>query len=198
VAVAVLGLVAAVGVWFSIVRSTPDPTIGGGVKPPPCAEPGARDTVGPQPWVAYRFRIPECFQSGEGVLEKRDDSGAATRLIVLPIELSLEPGQPVDAQIAVSAVQVSANAANGGDESAEEGVRRAFGGIPVKQTARRSVDGARGLGFRLGAAPPLNLVAWVFIKGTTQVNVVCRWVDTDLDARMLAGCNQLIDSLTIA
>jgi hypothetical protein len=117
--------------------------------------------------------------------------------VLVPVEASPEDGEPAG-QIRVSATDIGMDASEGSDEEVEEQLRRGLGvdGADV-ETARRNVDGSRGWGFRVDSAGR-QLVAWTFLKGTMQINVVCRWFDENIEARMLAGCGQLVDTLAIA
>jgi hypothetical protein len=121
----------------------------------------------------------------------------------LDLELALRfrqrsgDGEPVG-QIRVSAADVGMDASEGSDEEVEEQLRRGLGvGGADVETARRNIDGSRGWGFRVDSADR-PVVTWTFLKGTMQINVICRWFDESLEARMLAGCGQLVDTLTIA
>lgn len=174
-------------------------TIGGNVSPPPCEEPGGRETVGPQPWMAFRFQVPDCFQLGDELLEPASGEPGQARVVVIPIDLELVANTPVAAQITVSAAGISADDAARSDEEMQEQLLRGAGFAgSVKEGVRREVDGARGFGIRITRAGAPVGVVWAFVKGTTQVTVVCRWRDDVLNARMLAGCNQVVDTLTIA
>ena len=173
--------------------------IGGGITPPPCAEAGTREVVEPPSGSAFRFQMPQCFRSGEGLISPGPGRGdGRTRVVLLPVDLPLTAGEPVTAQITVSATDVGADAASDSDQEMEEQFRRGLGvaGAGV-EAVRRDISGARGWGFRVNN-PHRPLVAWAFAKGTMQITVICRWFADDIEARMLAGCNQVVDTLTIA
>jgi hypothetical protein len=117
--------------------------------------------------------------------------------VLVPVEVSPGDGEPAG-QIRVSAADVGMDASQGSDDEVEEQLRRGLGvGGADVETARRNIDGSRGWGFRVDSAGR-QVVTWTFLKGTMQINVVCRWFDDSIEARMLAGCGQLVDTLTIA
>ena len=173
-------------------------TIGGGVSPPPCADPGTREVVEPPFGSAFRFQMPQCFRSGEGLISPGPGRGdGRTRVALLPVDLPLTAGEPVTAQINVSATDIGADAASDSDQEMEEQLRRGLGVAGDRvEAVRRDISGARGWGFRVND-PHRPLVAWAFGKGTMQITVICRWFADDIEARMLAGCNQVVDTLTI-
>jgi hypothetical protein len=195
--------VAAAGavVWFGVANHrAAEPAIGAGVKPPACAEPGTGDVVEPEQGSAFSFKMPECFRSGDALVSfAADHSDGTTSVVLVPVDIPLTPGESVTSLIRVSAVDVGRSAATATSQEVEALVRRAFGiGDSANVTmVRRTVDGARGWGFHIDS-PDRPLVAWLFLKGTTQLSVVCRWFGEDLKARMLAGCNQIVDTLNIA
>jgi len=188
-------------VWFGVVRDeAPEPAIGAGVKPAACAEPGTRDVVEPEQGSAFRFKMPECFRSGDALVSFAADRSDGTNSVVLvPVDIPLTPGESVTSLIRVSAVDVGRSAATATSQEVEALVRRAFGISDSANvtTIRRTVDGARGWGFHVDS-PDRTLVTWLFLKGTTQLSVVCRWSGDEIEARMLAGCNQIVDTLGIA
>jgi hypothetical protein len=202
VALAVLAVVvlAVVGVaWYGVARErAAESDIGGDVKAPPCAEPGSREPVEPEVGPAFSFRTPECFRP-EGPVEPAANGRDGTRVLLVPVDITLTPGERPMGQIRVSAADVGIDAAAESEEEVTEQLRRGLGitdGADVTM-ARRTVDGARGWGFHVDS-PHRTFVAWSFLKGTMQVNLICQWFGDDLAPRMLAGCNQVVDTLTIA
>jgi hypothetical protein len=203
-ALVVVGVVVAAAVavvWFGVARDgTAEPAIGAGVKPPACAEPGTGDLVEPEQGSAFRFKMPECFRSGDALVSfAADRSDGTTSVVLVPVDVPLTPGESVASLIRVSAVDVGRSAVTATSQEVEEMIRRAFGISDDANVTmvRRTLDGARGWGYHIDN-PDRPLVAWLFLKGTTQLSVVCRWFGEDLEARMLAGCNQIIDTLSIA
>jgi hypothetical protein len=195
---AVVGVVTTTVLFLAGPDGRPS-TIGGKVTPPPCEEPGGRETVEPQPWAAFRFQVPDCFQLGDELLESASDEPGRARVVVIPVDIELVAGAPVAAQITVSAAGISADDAARGDEEMQEQLLRGAGFVgDVAEGVRREVDGARGFGIRITRSGAPVGVFWAFVKGTTQVTVVCRWRDDGLDARMLTGCNEVVNTLTIA
>jgi hypothetical protein len=201
VVVGIVGAAAVAVVWSRVTSDeTAEPAIGAGVKPPACAEPGTGDVVEPEQGSAFRFKMPECFRSGDALVSfAADRSDGTTSVVLVPVDIPLTPGESVTTLIRVSAVDVGRSAATATSQEVEELVRRAFGISDDANVTmvRRTVDGARGWGYHIDS-PDRPLVAWLFLKCTTQLSLVCRWSGDDLEARMLAGCNQIVDTLSIA
>jgi hypothetical protein len=200
VVVGIVGAAAVAVVWSRVTSDgTAEPAIGAGVKPPACAEPGTGDVVEPEQGSAFRFKMPDCFRSGDALVSfAADRSDGTTSVVLVPVDIPLTPGESVTTLIRVSAVDVGRSAVTATSQEVEELVRRAFGISDDASVTmvRRTVDGARGWGYHIDS-PDRPLVAWLFLKGTTQLSVVCRW-SGDLEARVLAGCNQIVDTLSIA
>jgi hypothetical protein len=194
VAGAVTVLVVAVMGLRAAMSGSDESGLGGGAKPPACAEPGARELVDAS-GSGVRFQMPECFRFAAGSAPA--SGGGASRVVLVPVEVSSADGEPAGL-IRVSATDIGTDASEGSDEEVEEQLRRGLGvGGADVETTRRNIDGSRGWGFRVDSADR-PIVAWTFLKGTMQINVLCRWFDETLEARILAGCGQLVDTLTIA
>ncbi len=200
----VVGIVVAAVAGIALFGVTKDrnsePAIGAGVKPPACAEPGTADLVEPEQGSAFRFTMPECFRSGDALVTFPTDPGDGTNSVVLvPVDITLASGESVAALVRVSVVDIGTTAVTATSQEVEEMVRRTFDITATTNVTmvRRTVDGARGWGFHIDD-PDRTLVAWLFLKGTTQLSIVCRWSGEDLEARMLAGCNRIVDTLSIA
>jgi hypothetical protein len=199
---ATLGLIVALVAVGTLVNIAPDNGRDDGVAQPPpsCAEPGPRDVVASG---SFSFRMPQCFRPADGAValtetETETESGSATgRTVMVPVE-AVAVGDSFTALVIVSASTYGSDMSTVDDGALEARLWRDvdYVGIAAVSPIRREVDGARGWRFTL-VKPTSESLIWIFVKRTARIQVTCRWTDPTLRSRIDAGCDQLIDTLTV-
>jgi hypothetical protein len=102
--------------------------------------------------------------------------------------------------IVISAIETFQDA-SAESEAEIEGRLRAgdeLAGVAIDTYKRRTIDGARGWGAAYPTRSGGHSEAWVFYKGSRRVNMSCWWNQETVKDRILAGCAQVLDTLTIA
>ncbi len=185
--------------YFS--RGGTDTTETTGVAAPRCSVAGTRALVEPA-GAAFSFRLPSCFRAAEdGGIEFGDaaQTNVAARSVVVPADVEIVEGRPVRGLIIVSAGPLDAGLVGADEAALEARLRHDLGraGVVAGEARRRTVDGAVGWGFSVRQNGEESMI-WVFVKVRSQVQVVCRWSEPALRAGVTAGCDEVLDSLTIA
>jgi hypothetical protein len=196
----VLGVVVALVAVATLVTGMPgtdDSKHTGADNPPPCVDPGVRERVAvPE----FGFRMPQCFRPADSAVARSETESRNTtaRRVITPVELSETEADRVGALVVVSASRLDVDTSTVTDDALEVQLWRDVDrvGIAAVSPVRRTVDGARGWRFTLVQSSHESLI-WVFVKRTAQIQVVCRWPDPSLRARIAAGCDELVNSLTV-
>jgi hypothetical protein len=197
-----LGLIVALLAVATLVNIAPDNGRDDGVTqpPPPCAEPGPRDLVASGgAGSSFGFRMPQCFRPSDSAiaLTETENGTATARTVMIPVEAAAA-GESFNALVIVSASRFDSDMSSVDDDALEARLWRDvdYVGIAAVSPIRRQVDGARGWRFTL-VKPTSESLIWIFVKRTARIQVICRWTDPTLRARVDAGCDQLIDTLTV-
>jgi hypothetical protein len=196
----VLGVVVALVAVATLVTGMPgtDDSRDTGVQsPPPCAGPGTPELVAvPE----FGFRMPRCFRTADDAVARSETESRNTtaRAVITPVEVSDAEADRVGALVVVSAGTLDFDASTVTDDALEVQLWRDVDrlGIAAVSPVRRTVDGARGWRFTL-VQPSNESLIWVFVKRTARIQVVCRWSDPTLRARIAAGCDEVVNSLTV-
>jgi hypothetical protein len=197
----VLSVVVALVAVATLVTRLPGPEGSGQAgadPPPPCADPGTREHVAvPE----FGFRMPQCFRPADSAVARSETESrnVTARTVITPVEVSEAQADRVGALVVVSASRLDFDSSTVTDGALETQLWREVDhvGIAAVTPVRRTVDGARGWRFTL-VQPSNESLIWLFVKRTARIQVTCRWSDPTLRARIAAGCDELVDSLTVS
>jgi hypothetical protein len=145
--------------------------------------------------------MPRCFRPADDAIdfaETESSTSVTMRTVILPVEVVITQNQAITALIIISASEFGSDMSNVSDNALEAQLWRDVDrvGMAPAHPRRRTVDDARGWRFIL-SQPTNESIIWVFVKHTSRIQVICRWTDPTLRARIAAGCDELVGTLTV-
>jgi len=170
-----------------------------------CAQSGSRATVAPS-GAPYTFRMPDCFATVTTGQEGLNAGGATFQY-----RASIAPAALLDSNGASRSKETSRNVVTAAvvalgtdtdpfpDAEIEKRLPPLIDqiGKVVGGPDRRRVSGARAWRYDVELDDDSTAHAWIMFKGSNELMVMCQWDKADQKSTIVAGCNQVVDSLTI-
>jgi hypothetical protein len=163
------------------------------VAAPTCSNPGARELVNPA-GAPYTYRVPDCFQTTTEVTQGRQAGDAKYETGLLPT------GKPGTDLIIVSVYELTRDSDTLSDSEVKNQLDSLVGklsGKPAATPDTRTVAGARAWRYTVELTGS-TADSWFLFTGTTEVQVLCQWTTSGAKGQIEAGCQQVLDSLTIS